>query len=137
MPTDMPAMVASANGVSCTRSAPKRACRPAVARNTPPFAPTSWPITTTLGSCCISQPWAIAMASTMVILANSMAPGLGAVFARDGALFAQVQGQFGEQGVEHGVGRLLRRIQVFVHRGIDLTRAVLEQRLLLGFGPGA
>src|ERR1039457_182213 len=77
------------------------------------------------------------MASTMVIFANSMAPGLGAVFARDGALLAQVQGQFSEQGVEHGVGRLLRCIQVFVNRGIDFTGAVLEQGLLLGFGPGA
>ena len=64
-----------------------------------------------------------------------MAPGFGAVFARDGALLAQVQRQFGEQGVEHGVGRLLCRMQVFVDRGIDLARAVLQQGLLLSLGP--
>src|SRR5208337_4420507 len=125
MPTDIPAMVASANGVSCTRSLPKRDCSPAVARNTPPLAPTSCPITTTLSSCCISQPCAIAMASTMVIFANSMTAEFRAVFARSGALLAQLQRQLCEQSVEHGVGRLPGDIQILAHRRIDLMRAVL------------
>src|SRR5450432_1456891 len=135
MPTDMPAMVASASGVSCTRSLPNRCCNPAVARNTPPLAPTSWPITTTLASCCISQPCAMAMASTMVIFANSMTAGLRAVFAGNEPLLMQTRGQGGEQMFEHRIGRWLRLPQVLGHRRIDLERAVLQQGLFLGRVP--
>src|SRR6202453_5327950 len=139
----MPAMVASASGVSCTRSLPKRSCRPAVARNTPPLAPTSWPITTTSASCCISQPCAIAMASTMVIFANSLPAGLSArgparrrsVFTRHLALFDQVPRHLGEQVIEHGVGRGLRALQIIVHRRVDLAGAFLRPRLFLGSTP--
>src|ERR1700677_660544 len=127
----MPAMVASASGVSCTRSLPKRSCRPAVARNTPPLAPTSWPITTTSASCCISQPCAIAMASTMVIFANSMTAGFGAVFAGDQPLLVQVRGQGGEQMFEHRIGGWFRFPQVLGHRPIDLQRALFEQVLFM------
>src|SRR5271165_2264391 len=127
MPTDMPAIVASASGVSCTRSLPKRSCRPAVARNTPPLTPTSWPITTTLASCCISQPCAIAMASTMVIFANSMVAGFCAVLAGDEPLLAQASRQSGEQVFEHRVGRRLRLPQVLGHGRVDLERALLQQ----------
>src|SRR3984957_8647938 len=131
MPTDMPAMVASAKGVSCTRSLPKRSCSPAVARNTPPFAPTSCPITTTFGSCCISQPCAIAMASTMVIVANSMTAGFGAVFAGNAPLLVQMGGKRCEQMLEHCIGRWLRSTEIFADRRIDAERALFEQRLFL------
>ena len=67
MPTDRPAMVVSSSGVSSTRWAPKRFCRPAVARNTPPLTPTSSPSTTTVGSCEISHARAWVMASIRVI----------------------------------------------------------------------
>src|SRR6202035_5830339 len=135
IPTDMPAMVASASGVSCTRSLPKRSCRPAVARNTPPVAPTSWPITTTSASCCISQPCAIAMASTMVIFANSMTAVFRCVFAGDEALLMQVRRQRGEQMVEHRIGGRLRRRQVFAHGRVDLHRALVQQGVFLGRVP--
>src|ERR1700720_2424071 len=127
IPTDMPAMVASANGVSCTRSLPKRSCSPAVARNTPPFTPTSCPITTTLASCCISQPCAIAMASTMVIFGNSMTAGFRAVLAGDKALLVQGGRQGGKQMFEHLVGGRLGRCQVFRHGAVDLQRALVQQ----------
>src|ERR1700722_14767073 len=128
----MPAMVASASGVSCTRSLPKRSCRPAVGRNPPPLAPTSWPITTTSASCCISQPCAMAMASTMVIFANSMTAGLGAVFAGDEPLLMQVRGECGKQMFEHCIGRWLHFPQILGHRRVDLDRAVFQQGLFLG-----
>src|SRR5229473_5402092 len=133
----MPAMVASASGVSWTRSLPKRSCSPAVARNTPPLAPTSCPITTTLASCCISQPCAIAMASTMVIFANSMTAGLRSVFAGDEALLVQMRRQGGEQMIEHRVGTRLRLGQVVGHGRIDLQRALFQQGLFLGGIPSS
>ena len=46
-PMLMPAISVSASGVSTTRSAPKRSCNPAVARNTPPLTPMSSPSSTT------------------------------------------------------------------------------------------
>src|SRR5277367_3911186 len=131
----MPAMVASANGVSCTRSLPKRSCSPAVARNTPPLMPTSCPITTTSASCCISQPCAIAMASTMVMSANSMSAGFRGVLSCDGTLLVQARRQDGEQMIEHGIGGRLRLLQVFAHRCVDLTRALFQERVLLGNVP--
>src|SRR6266702_1310769 len=49
-PTEVPAMAASASGVSNTRSVPNSACRPSVIRNTPPSRPTSSPNTRTRSS---------------------------------------------------------------------------------------
>src|SRR5262245_39812229 len=49
MPTAVPTMPFSASGVSSTRSSPNSACKPSVARNTPPALPTSSPITRTRG----------------------------------------------------------------------------------------
>src|SRR5271170_229919 len=131
MPTDMPAIVASARGVSCTRSLPKRSCRPAVARNTPPLAPTSCPITITSESCCISQPCAIAMASTMVIFANSMTAGFCAVLARRRPLMENMRRRRGEQMVEHCIGRLFCFREVGVDGEFNLIRALLQQGAFL------
>src|ERR1022692_2962087 len=131
MPTEMPAIVASASGVSWTRSLPKRSCNPAVARNTPPLTPTSCPITTTLGSCCISQACAVAIASTMVTLANSVAAGLGAVTARGFALLLQMLRNGGEQEIEHGIRRLLRGAEVLADGRFDLGSAIPQQSLFL------
>src|SRR5277367_5325249 len=123
----MPAIVASAKGVSCTRSLPKRSCSPAVARNTPPLAPTSCPITTTFASCCISQPCASAMASIIVIFAKSMTAGFRSVFSRRCALRLQVRGQSREQMLEHRIRRRLGRCEVRSHGGLDLIGACLLQ----------
>src|SRR5215469_2057336 len=66
MPTQSPAISASDSGVSKTRSVPKRRCRPAVARNTPPLTPTSSPKTTTSGSSARPRASAKLIASTSV-----------------------------------------------------------------------
>src|SRR3990167_1294507 len=76
MPTLMPAISASASGVSITRRQPKRSFRPLVARNTPPLVPTSSPSTTTLGSFCMARASARFTASTSVTtwVAGSCSP---------------------------------------------------------------
>src|SRR5690606_26451790 len=66
-PTERPAMVVSSSGVSSTRCGPNFCCRPAVARNTPPFTPTSSPSTSTDGACSSSQARARVIASIRVI----------------------------------------------------------------------
>src|SRR5437762_12676064 len=63
-PSEAPMMLASASGVSTTRSAPKRSTRPLVVRKTPPSLPTSRPRTITRGSLSISSARALLMAST-------------------------------------------------------------------------
>ena len=54
MPTPAPMMVASEMGVSMTRCAPKRCCRPWYWPKMPP-RPTSSPSTTTRESCCMAR----------------------------------------------------------------------------------
>ena len=61
MPTPAPMMAASLMGVSITRPAPKRACRPAYWPKMPP-RPTSSPSTTTRESTSISRSTAMAAA---------------------------------------------------------------------------
>src|SRR5262245_47788433 len=137
MPSDMPAIMPSASGVSCTRSLPNFSCRPAVARNTPPFTPTSSPSTTTVGSCAISHACARLMASIIVTLAMSVgillskeiSNGEESVAGRGGVTFGQLAllgsalRQAGEQEVEHAVRVLLRRVQIFLDGRVDLLRA--------------
>src|SRR5215470_9837587 len=66
MPTQSPPIKASDSGVSKTRLAPKRCCKPAVARKTPPLTPTSSPKTTTSGSSASARARAKLIASTRV-----------------------------------------------------------------------
>ncbi len=75
-PIEAPTITASAVGVSTTRSAPKRCCRPSVARNTPPDLPTSSPSTITRSSRSISSPRAEQIASTMLNVGHRRAPSL-------------------------------------------------------------
>src|SRR5436190_7125721 len=96
-PTLMPAISVSASGVSKTRAEPKRCCRPAVARNTPPFAPTSSPSTTTLSSASSSCASACVTASTSVI-------SLMARASHRVALLMQRRRQLREQMLEHRLG---------------------------------
>src|SRR5256885_4222009 len=70
-PSEAPMMLASASGVSTTRSAPKRSTRPLVVRKTPPSLPTSRPRSMTRGSLSISSARALLMASTMFRCAMS------------------------------------------------------------------
>src|SRR5207253_6365221 len=65
-PSDAPMMLASASGVSTTRSLPNRSTRPLVVLNTPPSLPTSRPSTMTRGSASISSANALLIASTML-----------------------------------------------------------------------
>src|SRR5262245_44175348 len=71
IPNAVPTMADSASGVSKTRCGPKRACRPSVARKTPPSWPTSWPITTTRGSLSSAWPSARLIAWTMTVSATA------------------------------------------------------------------
>src|SRR5580700_5470137 len=135
MPMAAPAISPSASGVSCTRVLPKRCCRPTVARNTPPFAPTSSPSTITDGSHSISQACARLTASTIVSFAIYTGPGVDSVTgrriaARFFALCLQPVRQLRIQVVEHGVGRLLRGGKVLTHRRVDLLAAAVPQCLL-------
>src|SRR6266566_3348955 len=75
-PSDAPMMLASASGVSTTRSAPKRSTSPLVVRNTPPNLPTSNPSSITRGSLSISSPRALLIASTIVRCGTSAAPSV-------------------------------------------------------------
>ena len=97
-PIDAPTMTVSASGVSRTRSAPKRACRPSVTRNTPPFTPTSSPRTSTRSSSSMARPRARLSAWTSVISAISGVP------ERLVPLVSQIRGQ----RLVHVVERRLR-----------------------------
>src|ERR1700727_2547221 len=148
MPMAAPAISPSASGVSCTRALPKRCCSPTVARNPPPLVPTSSPSTTTDGSWAISQACAMLMASTIVIFAietilcsNPIAKVRCCLVAwrriatRFIALGAQRRRQLRAQIIEHGVGRLFRRRQVLLDRGVDFLAACGLERLLVGLVP--
>src|SRR6478736_8995267 len=126
-PTVRPAIVVSSSGVSITRSLPKVACRPAVARNTPPLTPTSSPSTTTVSSCLSSQASACVIASMRVMAAMSaLLPG-----DRFGSLGGDVRGHVAVQEIEHGFDRLRLGLQVGVD--LDVGEAVgLDQPVLLG-----
>src|SRR5439155_11575913 len=70
-PMATPTMHDSARGVSSTRASPNLPCRPSVARNTPPFLPTSSPSTQTRSSRSISSSSASRMPSIRVLTATS------------------------------------------------------------------
>jgi hypothetical protein len=63
---EAPTIAASATGMSTTRSGPKRAWSPSVARNTPPERPTSSPSTITRWSRSIPHSSVERIASTML-----------------------------------------------------------------------
>src|SRR5262245_59105383 len=64
----VPMIPDSASGVSITRMSPYLAWRPSVTRKTPPFTPTSSPMTSTVGSFAISWSSPRLIAWTMFIL---------------------------------------------------------------------
>src|SRR5262249_22956262 len=130
MPTHKPLISSSASGVSTTRSAPKRCCNPAVARNTPPFTPTSSPSTTTLSSSAMARPSARFTASTSVssvmrlLLQLQLLP-LGGIDLRE----------FRIEVIEHGRGGARGGRQIALDRCFDLLLAFRDEPLLVGFAP--
>merc|ERR1712096_12330 len=68
-PSPIEASPLSARGVSKTRASPNSFCRPSVARNTPPFTPTSSPKTRTFSSFLSSVAIASVIAWIIVICA--------------------------------------------------------------------
>src|SRR4249919_3072306 len=116
-PTVRPAMVVSSSGVSSTRWSPKVACRPAVARNTPPLTPTSSPSTTTVSSCLSSQASACVIASMRVIAAISATLPLEGF----GTLGGHVMRHVAVQVIEHRLHRLHAGGEV----GVDLLVSAL------------
>src|ERR1700680_4329210 len=128
MPTHSPLINSSASGVSITRSAPKRFCSPAVARNTPPLTPTSSPSTTTLGSSSSARASARLMASTTVT----------SVMRRSLELVALARIGLRERGIEmieHGLGRAWGRRQIALDRRLDLQLALGRKLFLLRLAP--
>src|SRR3989338_851673 len=135
MPIATPAMAASASGVSMTRSAPKRACRRTVARNTPPLTPISSPSSTTLGSRASS--WASARLTASTRLISAMTLRAGAEPQRGLALLPERGGQRGVKMIEHHLGPRRRDGQGGFHGLIDGLGAFAEQRFFALLAPGA
>src|ERR1051325_7398207 len=127
MPTAMPAIRPSASGVSATRSAPKRCCRPAVARNTPPLMPTSSPMTTTRASSPIARASARLMPSTSVMFDIALR-----FLAELGRLPGILARQPRVEMLEHLLGPRRRRVEIRLYHLLHVRLGVLGERLLLG-----
>src|SRR5258706_2429520 len=128
IPTATPAIAVSASGVSSTRSGPKRCCSPTVARNTPPFTPTSSPSTITLGSSCIAR------ASARLTASTSVDSGMGAPLQRI-ALGGVGPGKFRIKVIEHRLRRTWPYCQVPFRRRIDLLLTLARELFLLRLAP--
>src|SRR6266545_2614125 len=124
-PIATPTIEDSARGVSSTRACPYLACRPSVARNTPPFLPTSSPSTHTRSSRSISSASASRTPSISVLTAMSILP-TSALPLGGGGGREDVEPQV--RGV--GLGRRLRGPD----RLVDLFRALLLDGLVVGVG---
>src|ERR1700751_704778 len=128
MPTQSPLIRSSASGVSSTRSDPKRFCKPAVARKTPPSTPTSSPSTTTLGSSSIARPSARLTASTNVASTIVRSRELTALRGID-------LGQVGIEVIEHGFGPAWPCCQIVFDRCLDALMALGGKLLLVHLIP--
>ena len=134
-PTAEPTMTASASGMSTTRSAPKRSCRPSVARKTPPLTPTSWPSTITRSSASSAAPSVERIASIIVISAISGPPAErpgGRAPARAHRLAAVRSARAGVDVVEDPLGAGRGARLRLGEGGVDLGAQLLHQRLLGG-----
>src|SRR5438093_4209976 len=127
MPTHNPLISSSASGVSITRSPPKRCCSPAVARNTPPFTPTSSPSTTTSGSSCMAR------ASARLTASTSVASGIGGKLP---ALRGIDLRQLRIEMIEHRLRIARWRRQIALDRGLDALLAFGDEFFLLRLAPG-
>src|SRR5690606_6318990 len=131
IPTATPPIASSASGVSITRSRPKRSSRPWVARNTPPFTPTSSPRATTRSSSAMARARPMDTPPNNVTTGKVLSPAGG----RGRLLFGQRQRELRLEVVEHRFGRLRLGAQIAFHRGVDLAVDLLDQALLVGLGP--
>src|SRR5713226_3495388 len=128
MPTQTPLIKSSDSGMSITRSGPKRCCSPTVARNTPPFTPTSSPSTITFGSSCIAR------ASARLTASTSVDSVMGAPFQLV-ALGSVDLGTFGIEVIEHRLccSRPYRRVPF--HCGVDALLTLAHELFLLRLAP--
>src|SRR5919109_2503209 len=124
MPTEIPPIASSASGASITRSLPNFSSRPWVARNTPPFAATSSPSTTTLSSSLIARASAMVMAPISVVSGMVGSPAGGDLLLGIGRRQDRVE------MVEHRFRRHGRRRQIALDRGVDLAVELVDQPLL-------
>src|SRR5229473_6247497 len=128
MPTQTPLIKSSDSGISITRSGPKRCCRETVARNTPPFTPTSSPSTITFGSSSIAR------ASARLTASTSVDSGMGAPLQRV-ALGSVGPGKFRIEVIEHRLRRTRPYRQVPFRRRVDLLLTFAHQLFLLRLAP--
>src|SRR5438128_3765318 len=136
MPTATPAMAASASGVSSTRSSPKRACNPTVARNTPPFTPTSSPSTRTLGSCANSYASARFTASTRLTSAMRLS-NTWREATRFGKLLLERRRHSNVKAIEHRLDPGRRDGEVLVDRLVHLIHTIVLSRIFLVLVPSS
>ena len=122
----MPAISASASGVSITRSGPKRRADPAVARKTPPSLPTSSPSTTTSASSLHRAREREVDRLNQRDLRHPALPPRRVALARCSRIERRGRGRV--QVVEHAVGGCGRRVEVGLDRRSDLLVALLQQR---------
>src|SRR5262249_40285712 len=128
MPTHSPLINSSESGVSITRSEPKRCCRPAVARKTPPFTPTSSPSTTTFGFSSMAR------ASARVIASTSVTSGIGAGLKL--VALSQVHlWKLGIEVIEHCCRSPRPGGEIVLDRRIDALLALRGERFLVGLAP--
>src|SRR5258706_14015889 len=162
MPIATPAIAVWAGGVSRTRSGPKRRSSPTVARNTPPFPPTSSPTTTTDSSRVSSRASARFTASMRFTSAMiwtwiwgtghirfrvvTWIWGTGHIRLRAvtcpqadrlRALLLQCVGQRRVEVIEHVLGRRGRRGLIGIDRLGDFVGALARERLLALLVPDA
>jgi hypothetical protein len=130
MPMATPAIAVSASGVSITRSGPKRACNPTVARNTPPFTPISSPRSTTSGSCSLAWTRAILTACTRLISAMA-ASAVGRETLGLSALLQEGFRQRRVEMIEHVLDRGRWHLEEVLYRSSDFVGAFPGQPLLL------
>src|SRR5260370_23946438 len=128
MPTQTPLIKSSDSGMSITRSGPKRCCRETVARNTPPFTPTSSPSTITLGSSCIAR------ASARLTASTSVDSGTGASL-QFVALGSIGLGKFRIEVIEHRLRRTWPDRQVPFRCRLDLLLTLAHELFLLRLVP--
>src|SRR4051812_21660962 len=128
IPTAIPTMPASANGVSKQRFSPNSAVSPSVIRNTPPSAPTSSPNITTVSSACIASRSAWLSAWAIEIFVCVMASGLLSrqLVTQERRLLAELLGLLGVQVLEQ-----IRRVHLRLgHRAVAQPRGhVARSRL--------
>src|SRR5579885_3643710 len=112
-PIATPTIPSSASGVSITRPSPNRSRSPSVALKTPPFTPTSSPITSTRSSRPISAASVSRTVSTIVFNATVLPLGLLSIHVSAQGLRRRLRTRLGEgNGVVDRGDRALAKVVV-------------------------